>query len=125
MIGNKHLQSLFAYSDEDTALNQLLELIKSKDEQFIKSLGTPVEINLCNEAELKYLTKVSPLIDYYLQIQGIEVPNWLRDEKLKFDKPYYFPKRISDFEKLKLQYTNPSPFRAKNVYYDLSGIERV
>ncbi|GGB47561.1 hypothetical protein GCM10011409_26290 [Lentibacillus populi] len=125
MIGNNYLQSLFAYPDEDTGLNQLLELLNSKDKAFIKSLCTPVDISACNDAELKYLTKVSALIDYYLQIHGIDVPRWLRNEKLKFDKPYYFPKRISDFEKFKLQYTNPSPFRARNVYYDLNGIERI
>ncbi|MGY0694356.1 hypothetical protein ACW2QC_16500 [Virgibacillus sp. FSP13] len=125
MIGNKYLQSLFSYSDEDTSLNQLLELLKSKDKEFMENLRIPMDINSCSDAELTYLTKVSPLIDYYLQIHRIEVPGWLRDDKLKFDKPYYFPKRISDFEKLKLQYTNPSPFRAKNVYYDLNGIERV
>lgn len=125
MIGNKYLQSLFEYPDEDTGLNQLLELLKSKDTAFLDSLYEPVDIDLCNKFELKYLTKISPLIDYYLQIFGMEVPNWLRDERLTFSKPYYHSKRISDFEKLKLQYESPSPFRAKNVYYDLKGIERV
>ncbi len=33
--------------------------------------------------------------------------------------------RITDFEKVKLQYTNPGPFKARNVYFDLEGIERV
>ena len=31
MIGNKYLQELFAYPDKDTSINQLLELLKSKD----------------------------------------------------------------------------------------------
>ncbi len=65
------------------------------------------------------------MIDYYLQLHGIEVPDWLRDKKLVFDQPYYHPKRLSDFEKLKLQYTNPAPFKTRNVYYDLEGIKRV
>lgn len=55
----------------------------------------------------------------------MEVPSWLRDDKLMFSKPYYHPKRLTDFEKLKLQYTSPSPFRTKNVYFDIKGIERV
>lgn len=126
MIGNKFLQSLFDYPDEDTSLNQLLELLKYKDMKFIDSLSNePIDINLCTDEEIKYLTKVSALIDYYLQIHGIKVPNWLRDEKLRFDKPYYHSRRINDFEKLKLQYTNPSPFKARNVYFDLDGIGRV
>jgi len=55
-----------------------------------------------------YLTKASALIDYYLQIHGIEVPDWLRDERLCFEKPYYHSKRLSDFEKVRLIYTNPA-----------------
>ncbi len=75
--------------------------------------------------EIKYLTKVSALIDYYLQLHNIEVPDWLRDNRLSFEKPYYHSKRISDFEKLKLLYNNPSPFKARNVYFDLQGIKRI
>ena len=125
MIGNKILQALCAYPDEDTSLNQLLELLKSKDMEFINSLNQPVDLDACDDKEIRYLTKASALIDYHLQIHNIAVPDWLRSEKLSFDKPYYHSKRISDFEKLKLQYTNPSPFRARNVYFDLNGITRV
>jgi hypothetical protein len=85
----------------------------------------PVDLDACDDKEIRYLTKASALIDYHLQIHNIAVPDWLRSEKLSFDKPYYHSKRISDFEKLKLQYTNPSPFRARNVYFDLNGITRV
>jgi hypothetical protein len=125
MIGNKYLQALFNYPDEDTSLNQLLELLKYKDMKFINSLNEPIDIDLCTDEEIKYLTKVSALIDYCLQIHDIEVPDWIRDQKLNFDKPYYHSKRISDFEKFKLQYTSPSPFRIRNVYFDLEGIKRI
>ncbi|SKB64750.1 hypothetical protein SAMN02745120_2490 [Acetoanaerobium noterae] len=125
MIGNKYLQTLFNYPDEDTSLNQLLEMLKYKDMKFIDSLINPVDIDLCSEEEIIYLTKISALIDYYLQMHNIKVPIWIRNEKLQFDKPYYHSKRISDFEKLKLQYSNPSPFRIRNVYFDLDGIERI
>lgn len=125
MIGNEYLRALFDYPDEDTSLNQLLELLKCKEIRFIDSLGKAVDIDSCNDEEIEYLTKVSALIDYYLQIQGIDVPEWIRDERLRFDKPYYHSSRISDFEKLRLLYTNPAPFRARNVYFDLHGIQRV
>lgn len=125
MIGNKYLQELFNYPDEDTSLNQLLELLKYKDMKFIDSLKETIDINICGDEEIKYLTKVSALIDYYLQIHEMEVPDWVRDDRLRFDKPYYHSRRISDFEKLKLQYSNPSPFKARNVYFDLDGIERI
>ena len=125
MIGNKYLMELFQYSDEDTGINQLLELLKFKDIEFINSLYKPIDIESCNDEEIRYLTKVSALIDYYLQLHDMEVPNWLRDERLSFERPYFHPKRLTDFDKVKLQYTNPAPFRARNVYFDLHGIERV
>jgi len=125
MIGNKYLQALFNYPDKDTGLNQLLELLKTKDREFIDSLFEPVDLEACDDQKIKYLTIVSALIDYYLQIHELEVPDWLRNEKLTFETPYYYSRRISDFEKFKLQYTNPGPFRARNVYFDLHGIERV
>ena len=125
MIGNKYLQTLFNYSDEDTSLNQLLEMLKYKDMKFIDTLNTPLDMDLCSSVEIVYLTKVSALIDYYLQVHDIKVPDWIRDEKLKFDKPYYHSSRISDFEKFKLLYSNPSPFKVRNVYFDLDGIERI
>lgn len=125
MIGNKFLQALSDYPDVDTSLNQLLELLKYKNLQFIVSISEPLELDLCSEDEICFLTKASALIDYYLQLHHLEVPDWIRNEKLRFKKPYYHSKRISDFEKVKLQFSNPSPFRVRNVYFDLDGISRV
>lgn len=125
MIGNRYLRDFYEYSDEDTSINQLLELLKSKDESFINSLNEPIDLNICTEDEIIFLTKISALIDYYLQLNKMEVPNWLRDKRLVSVKPYFHSKRLSDFEKVKLQYTNPGPFKARNVYFDLYGIERI
>lgn len=126
MIGNRYLQALFNYTDEDTSINQLIELLKSKDMEFIDSLINEVpDLSQCSLKELNYLTKVSAIIDYYLQMLELDVPNWLRSEKLSFKVPYYHSKRISDFEKLKLIYSSPAPFRLRNVYFDLEGIKRI
>ena len=126
MIGNKYLEGFFNYEDEDTSFNQLLETLKYKDMKFIDSLThEPVDLDICSEDELIYLTKASALIDDYLQTHEIEVPDWLRDRRLVFDRPYYHSKRISDFEKVRLQFTSTGPFRARNTYFDLDGIGRV
>ncbi|NLY70599.1 MAG: hypothetical protein GX076_02795 [Clostridiales bacterium] len=125
MIGNNYLRKLFEYPDEDTSLNQLLELLKFKDKSFINSLKNPIDIDKCTKEELDFLIKASALIDYYLQLNNIEVPDWLRDERLRFDKPYFHSKKLTDFDKVKLQYVNPAPFKARNVYFDLYGIERI
>ena len=126
MIGNKCLEGLFNYPDEDTSINQLLELLKYKDPNFICSIKKEyVNLNLCTHNEIRYLTIVSGLIDYYFQIHGLEIPEWIRDERLQFDRPYYIVKRINDFDKLKLQINNPSPFKIRNTYFDLDAIVRI
>jgi hypothetical protein len=125
MIGNRYLQSLFEYPDEDTGLNQLLELLKSKEKSFLDSLYEPVDLDECDDREIRFLILVSALIDYYLQLHCIGVPDWIRDKRLAFGKPYYHSKRISDFEKVRLLYTNPAPMKARNVYFDPEAIQRV
>lgn len=126
MIGNSYLRALYSYCDEDTSISQLLEFLKSKDSEFIGSLEQePVEPDSLDDNEVIFLTKVSALIDYYLQMHGIEVPPWLRHPKLRFKYPYYHRKRISDFDKVRLIYSTPAPFRNRNVYFDLDDIVRV
>lgn len=131
MIGNEYLQVLYDYPDRDTSINQILELLKSKDKDFINSLKTDVpDINLADQNEMHYLVIISALIDYCLQLKKIEVPSWLRRKELSFDKPYYYyyyyySKRITDFDKVRLLFTNPSPFRLRNVYFELEGFKRI
>ncbi len=55
MIGNKYLQALCDYPDEDTSINQLLEFLKSKDSEFLDSLYAEINIECCNEKELIHL----------------------------------------------------------------------
>lgn len=119
MIGNRYLDQFYKDFDEGTCLNQLLQLLKSKDKGFIKSLTTdPIEVDLLNESECFFITKVSALIDYNLQAHGIVVPLWLRHPKIR-------RKRLSDFEKIRLIYASPAPFRNRNVYFDLEAIKRM
>lgn len=126
MIGNKYLQVLYDYPDRDTSINQLLEILKFKDKDFINSLKTDIpDINLTNQDEMHYLVIISALIDYYMQLQNLEVPSWLRRKELSFEKPYYYSNRITDFDKVRLLFTSPSPFRLRNVYFELEGIKRV
>lgn len=125
MIGNKFLMDLYAYPDRDTSLNQLLEQLNSKDRPFLDSLYAPMDLDVLTKDEQQYLTVISAIIDYYLQLYKMDIPDWLRNEKLCFDRPYFYSKRISDFEKFKLQYTLPGPFKRRNVYISLDGLKRI
>lgn len=126
MIGNSHLRELFECPQEDAGLNQLLELLAMEDKAFIDGLvREPADLDLCNEEEIRFLTKASALIDYYLQRHGIDVPDWLRDKRLCLDEPYYHSKHLSDFARFRLTFTSPGPFKRRNVFFDLDGIGRV
>ena len=125
MIGNEYLHELCHYPDRDASLNQLLELLERTDRVFIESLNVPVDLDKCTEDELHYLTIASALIDHLLQKKSLPVPTWLRDQRLAFAKPFYYSTRISDFEKVRLLFTSPGPFQARNVFFDLAGISRV
>ena len=125
MIGNEYLQELYKFSDRDTSLNQLLEFFKGNDKEFLESLVTSIDLDHCTKEELEYLTIVTALIDYNLQINNLPIPSWIRDSRLNFVKPFYHSSRLSDFEKVRLLYTCPAPFKARNVYFDLAGLRRV
>ena len=125
MIGNKYLKNLYDYPDVDTSINQLLELLATKDPGFLESLTVPLEIATLDEAERHYLTIIFAIIDHQLQLSQLAVPNWIRDRFFCFDQPYFHSKRLSDFEKVKIQYTVPGPFKARQVYIDPDGLKRV
>ena len=126
MIGNSYLRNLYSYEDMDTSLNQLIEYIKSKDKGFLDSIfDEPVDLDACDSDEMFFLTISSAIMDYFFQVNEIDIPKWIRDKRLAFDAPYYYSKRLTDFEKVKLQFTNPGPFRRRNVYFELDGLQRV
>ncbi|AWW25776.1 MULTISPECIES: hypothetical protein [unclassified Acetobacterium] len=56
MIDNKYLKNLYDFPDVDPSINQLLELLTSKDQAFLENLTVPLEIATLDEAERHYLT---------------------------------------------------------------------
>ena len=109
MMDKKKLLDIFEYLNERLLENQL-----------------QIEITVYGDSIMTMIYDNRPAtraID--LVFRCIAVPEWLRSNILRFEVPYYHSKRISDFEKFKLQMTNPGPFRARNVYFDLTGIGRI
>lgn len=126
MIGNKILEEFYEYPDRDTAISQLLELLHVNDRSFLKSISEcQPDLDSCNEKELEFLTVISALIDYFFRLKNLELPSWIRDLRLVFDEPFYYSKRGSDIDKLKILISAPGPFRVRNVYFDLNSISRM
>ena len=125
MIGNKYLEEFYTFYDRDTAISQLLELLHVEDSAFIKSISEQhPNIDDCTQEELEFLTVISALLDYFMQLKNLNIPTWIRDPRLIFESPFYYSKRGSDFEKLKIMITSPGPFRRRNVYFDLNSLSR-
>ncbi len=93
--------------------------------KYQKPVDEPVDLDACDSEELFFLAISSAIMDYFFQVNEIDIPKWIRDERLAFDTPYYYSKRLTDFEKVKLQFANPAPFRRRNVYFKLDGLQRV
>lgn len=126
MIGNKILNELYSYHDRDTALNQLLEMLKFSDSRFINSLSNEVpDLSKLNDDEFHFVVIVSALVDYCYTEKGIKVPGWINSKKLRFSEPFFYQKRITELEKSELLLTSPNSFKQKNVYFDLHSLKRV
>ena len=80
---------------------------------------------MVNDKEIKFLIIASAIIDYYLQIKNIEVPSWIRNKKLRFEKPMWYTKHIDDIDKVKLIYQTPAPFKNRNIFLDINGLSRI
>ncbi len=124
MIGNKFMRSLFEEKDRDFAISELLEYLKFVDDTFINKIKI-VELENITEEERQFLTITSALIDFFLQKNDLEIPEWIRDSKLVFDEPHFYQQRIEDIDKIKLMINNPAPFRNRNIFFDLDSIKRV
>lgn len=126
MIGNSALKVLFEVSDRDIAISQLLEMLKTNHEQLLRSLYEEApNIDEFTSEELIFVIICSSIIDYSLQLNNKPIPSWIRDPRLAFIEPFYYNRRLSDFEKVKLIYSSPAPFRNRNVYLKLEGLIRV
>ncbi len=126
IIGNKYLKELYDYKNENLALSQLLEYLKFKNEGFMKELyNNPINLDLCNEDELIFLTIASAIIEYKLLLSELDVPLWVSDERLFLEHPYFCPKRYTGYDKFRLRYTSPPSFKVRNVYFDVYSLTRV
>ena len=126
MIGNKDLMELYSYKDRDTSINQLLELLKTPNMEFVKNLHDfQLDINKLSEDEKVFLTIAATLIDYVLSKHNLTLPKWVNDSELKFTEKFFYSKRISREERLRLLNSAPESFRKRNVFFDLNSITRI
>ncbi|MGU8989147.1 hypothetical protein ACSW8S_17700 (plasmid) [Clostridium perfringens] len=126
MIGNKDLMELYSYKDRDTSINQLLELLKTPNMEFVKNLHDfQLDINKLSEDEKVFLTIAATLIDYVLNKHNLTLPEWVNDSELKFTEKFFYSKRISREERLRLLNSAPESFRKRNVFFDLNSITRI
>ena len=126
MIGNKILDSLYEFNDVSSSLNQLCDLINTAPKEITRILNVQLpNLEKLTKEETRFITILASVIDYKLQELSIEVPNWLRDERLILSEPFYLDKRLDDLDKLKLFIKSTGPFRNRNVFIAVEGLTRV
>jgi hypothetical protein len=81
--------------------------------KYQKPADEPEDLDACDSEELFFLAISSAIMDYFFQVNEIDISKWIRDERLAFDTPYYYSKRLTDFEKVKLQFKKSSSFPEK------------
>lgn len=91
MIKNEYLKDLYMYGDRDIALNQLMKYFHMKDKGFIYSISTEYPcLEECTKDEIKFLTSASALIGYYMQVNNLDMPSWIKDSKLSSNGSIYY-----------------------------------
>ena len=126
MVGNNYLDRLSKYSDENFALNILLNDLNILSDEFIEYMQNNVpNLNEITEVERIFLTKTTCLIEYFFINNDINVPLWITDDRLVLTEPYVFGAKEKDIWYLKTILSSPPVFKAKNVYFDLGALKRV
>lgn len=126
MIGNELLDTLYAYNDISSSINQLCDYISENPEEVksLLSVNIPDLEKLSND-EQNFITILASIIDYKFQEYNITAPSWLYDEKLSFAVPFYLDKRLNELDKLKLFIKANGPFKTRNVFIDITGLTRM
>lgn len=127
MIGNSMLRELYLLDvDIDTKINQLLEVLKRPDEDFVISVSNEIpDIDSLEEEEFKFMVIVSSIIEYFFTERNVNVPNWIKNGDLKFKEPYFYNRRLTESYKLKILNDAPVSFKKHNVYFDMHGLSRM
>jgi len=126
MISNKYLNDLYNCSDENHALNELLNRLTLMSEAFVSMIQTEIpNIDILTEEERVFLTKASALIEHFFLLKKIDIPDWLEDDRLKLQDPFVFGAREKDIWFLKTILKSPTVFKEKNVYFDLDSLIRI
>lgn len=126
MITNSYLKMFYEYPDRDTSINQLLEFLRFKHPKFLSNIKENVpQFDLLTEDEKNFLIVASALIEYCLSDMQVAIPNWINDDFLRFKKPFFYNRRLTDRDKEHLLRESPEAFKKRNVYFLLEGLKRV
>lgn len=126
MIGNKLVNEYYNNMTLDQGMCQLMDFIRNKDEHVLNELEWDNYIfDSCTEKEIGYLTILTTGLVYTYSKNKLKIPDWMLDDKLRFEYPYYHNKRLSDFEQIKLYLSCTTICRHKNVYIEESALCRM
>lgn len=123
MTGLNFLKS-YLHEDISYSILQLIDDFNAAPDNFIKQLQEArKDINV--EKYPKGLIIIVALVDHLLQVNGFDVPKWLRADAFKMNEALYLSRASSGFDVARLIAHTPAPFRARNIFIDPSSLERM
>lgn len=124
MTGNRLLDYLLEFGDDNTAICELLELIKKDSDSVIRLCEDKIPNlnNLCYNSIL-LITKLVTILEYKFGIN--KLPNWTFDKRLYLDKPLFIGERLDDFTKTKMFIFASQAFLNRNIYFNEDGLNRI
>ena len=123
MIGLNVLKN-YLYEDISYSILQFIDDFNAAPNKFFLQLQEEneiMDINKCPEG----LKIIVALADHLLQINGFDVPKWMRVDVFKMDKALYLSRTGNGFDVARLIAHTPAPFRARNIFINPSSLERV
>lgn len=124
MTGNRLIDYLLSFNDDNTSVCELLEQLK-RDQCGVIELFKETNPNLdsLDEKSILSVAKFCTILEYKVGIKNL--PSWAMDKRLYYSKAIYVGDRLDDFTIVKMFLFAPQAFLNRNIYFNLDGLERV
>lgn len=123
MTGNRLIDYLLSFNDDDTSVCELLEQLKRNECDIIELCkeSTP-NLDSIDEGSILSIAKFCTILEYKVGLHRL--PSWVSDGRLYCKKALYIGSRLDDFTIAKMFLFAPQAFLNRNIYFNLEGLER-
>ena len=114
----------YLYDDISFTILQIIDDFNSDPKKFADLIKQDSR-KISQEEYSDNLKVVVALVDHLLQSSGLDIPNWIRSDEFRVNEALYLSRTRNSFDVARLIAHTPAPFKARNIYIEPSGLERV